>query len=241
HDGFDAGERAVTPALRALGVHRLDAAVVSHGDNDHAGGWPAVRREFPVSRSYAPEGSPTRASARCLADRSWRWDGVTFRFLHPTRYFPYLGNEAGCVVRIEGARHSALLTADIGGVVERSLLRRASGSLRADVVVVAHHGSDGSSDPDFIAATGAKFALMSSGWGNRFGHPRPQVVRRWCAAGAEVADTSREGALTVRMNADGITLTRRRRAHPRLWDAARRAGAERWSCAIRAVPHASGS
>src|SRR5690606_20170081 len=57
-DGFDAGERAVVPALHALGVGRLDAAVISHGDNDHAGGWAAVDRAFPVAALLAPEGSP---------------------------------------------------------------------------------------------------------------------------------------------------------------------------------------
>jgi len=230
HDGFDAGERAVTPTLHALGVRRIDAAIISHGDNDHAGGWPAVQREFAVVHSFAPEGGPTPALAHCIAGKRWRWDGVTFRFLHPTPDFPYLGNEAGCVLRIEGARHAALLTADIGEVIERGLVRRVPASLHADVVVVPHHGSNGSSDPDFIAATHARVALVSSGWGNRFGHPRPQVVERWCASGAQVADTSREGALTVRLDGTGITLSRRRLAHPRLWDAARRAGQAHFSC-----------
>jgi competence protein ComEC len=226
HDGFDAGERAVTPTLHALGVHRIDAAVISHGDNDHAGGWPAVQREFQVVHSFAPEGSPTAALSHCIAGRQWQWDGVTFRFLHPTPDFPYLGNEAGCVLRIEGTRHAALLTADIGEVIERGLVRRVPASLRADVVVVPHHGSNGSSEPAFIAATHARFALVSSGWGNRFGHPRAQVVRRWCTAGAQVADTSRGGALTVRATANlsnyrwrsarsSAPNTARAQAHPR--------------------------
>lgn len=231
HDGFDAGERAVTPALHALGVRRLDAAVISHGDNDHAGGWPSVRREFPIAASFAPEGSPTEATSRCIAGHAWRWDGVTFRFLHPTPGFPYLGNEAGCVLRIEGAGGATLLTADIGEVVERTIARRAPESLRADVVVVPHHGSNGSSDPMLIAATHARLALVSSGWGNRFGHPRLEVLERWCAAGAQVADTSREGALNVHVGVNAITLSRRRSAHPRLWDAARRVGEAGWSCA----------
>jgi competence protein ComEC len=230
HDGFDAGEQAVTPTLHALGVRRIDAAVISHGDNDHAGGWPAVQREFPVLHNFAPEGGPTAALGRCVAGKQWRWDGVTFRFLHPTPDFPYLGNEAGCVLRIEGAQHAALLTADIGEVIERGLVRRVPDALQADVVVVPHHGSNGSSDPEFIAATHARFALVSSGWGNRFGHPRSQVVERWCAAGARVVDTSRAGALTVRMDGTGITLSERRVAHPRLWDAALRAGQTHFSC-----------
>jgi competence protein ComEC len=222
-DGFDAGERVDVPALHALGVHRLDMAIVSHGDNDHAGGFPAVARAFPPVLALTPEGAPPLPGGRpCVAGMRWRWDGVQFRFLHPPRYFPYLGNDAGCVLRVESAHGAALLTADIDDVVERDLLRRDARSLRADVVVVAHHGSNGSSDPGFVAATGARYALISAGYGNRFHHPRPEAVERWRAAGAQVLVTMDTGAQRVRFSDDGITVEQRRLALRRLWDAAQR-------------------
>ena len=230
-DGFDAGERAVVPALRALGVRSLDAAIVSHGDNDHAGGWPAVQRQFPVREVWAPEGSPTLASRRCIAGRAWTWDGVRFRILHPTPHFPYLKNESSCVLRIEGSYGSALLTGDIGEVVERELVRRDPAALRSEVVVVAHHGSSGSSAPAFVAATGARYALVSAGANNRFGHPKPLTVERWCTAGADFLSTARHGAIRIRLDAGGISIDRRRDSHPRLWDAAHRAsGGDQRAC-----------
>ena len=221
-DGYDAGERAVVPSLHALGVHVLDAAVVSHGDNDHAGGWPAVSRAFPVLAVLAPDGSPTPGTANCQAGQSWEWDGVRFRVLHPTRWFPYLGNESTCVIRVETRHGSVLLTGDMGEVIERALLKRARADLRSDVVLVPHHGSAGSSSPAFIKATGARLALVSSGAGNRFDHPKPLVVRHWCDAGAEVVDTARSGAVRVWMGKHGPQLQERRVSWPRLWDAARR-------------------
>ena len=219
-DGFDAGERAVLPTLHALGVATLDRVVVSHGDNDHAGGFEAVRRGVPVADSLAPEGAPVPARRACVAGQGWEWDGVKFRFLHPTPHFPYLKNEASCVLRIETAHGAALLTGDIGEVVERELVRRAARDLRADVVLAAHHGSAGSSDPAFVAATQAKLALVSTGHGNRFGHPRAQVVERWREAGAEVLDTADSGALTVWLDGQGLSVRERRRWQARLWDAA---------------------
>ncbi|MFC3551788.1 DNA internalization-related competence protein ComEC/Rec2 [Lysobacter cavernae] len=224
-DGFDAGERAVVPALHALGVRRLDRVVVSHGDNDHAGGLDAVRRVFPVAEAFAPEGAEVAGARPCVAGNGWEWEGVRFRFLHPPPYFPYLGNEASCVLRVETRHGAALLTGDIGEVIERDLLHRDAAALRADVVLVAHHGSAGSSDPDFVTATGARHALVSSGHGNRFGHPKPQVVARWQDAGAAVLDTAQGGALRVRLQAGGTTVETRRQAQPRLWDAAQRATA----------------
>ena len=222
-DGFDAGERAVVPTLRALGVARLDRAVVSHADNDHAGGLAAVRLVYPGTPTVAPDHSGVADANGCQDGQAWSWDGVRFRFLHPPAFFPYLGNEASCVLRIETEHGAALLTGDIGAVIERELVRRDPAGVRAEVVVVAHHGSAGSSDPAFVAATGARHALVASGFGNRFGHPKPAVVARWEAAGARVWDTAPGGALRVRLGGPGGAMPEtRRRAQPRLWDAASR-------------------
>ena len=220
-DGFDAGERAVVPALRALGVSRLDRVVLSHGDNDHAGGFASVSALLPVGQSLTPEGSPVPTDSPCVAGQSWQWEGVLFRFLHPTLHFPYLGNEASCVLRIETEYGAILLTGDIGEVIERELLRRDPASLRAEVVLAAHHGSGGSSDPGFVSATGARLALVSAGFANRFGHPKREVVNRWQGQGAEVLNTAESGAIRLWLGPRGLQLRERRGDQARLWDAVR--------------------
>jgi competence protein ComEC len=230
-DGFDAGDRVVVPSLRALGVRGLDAAVISHGDNDHAGGFPSLWRQMPMPVAFAPDGVKIPMGPRaagfaktrpCLAGTAWRWDGVVFRFLHPPRYFPYLDNESSCVLRIETRHGAALLLGDIGEVIERDLLRRDAAALRADVVLAAHHGSGESSDPAFVAATRAKYALISAGYGNRYHHPNADAVARWRRAGARVVATLDGGALRIRLDAGGPHVELRRRSQPHLWDAARR-------------------
>ncbi|MFD0726773.1 DNA internalization-related competence protein ComEC/Rec2 [Lysobacter brunescens] len=230
-EGFDAGERAVVPALHALGVRALDAAVVSHGDNDHAGGFESVAAVFPMRWVFAPEGSNRPAAVpglrQCRAGDAWTWDGVRFRVLHPTPHFPYLRNESSCVLRIETAHRAVLLTGDIGHVIERGLLRHDPAAVRAEVVLMAHHGSDGSSDPGFVAATGARFAPVSAGYGNRFRHPKPAVVERWRYRGARTPLTAETGAQRLRLTAAGIAYEDERTRRRRLWDAvARRARAE---------------
>ncbi len=223
-DGFDAGERAITPALHALGVPALDATIVSHGDNDHVGGFGAVAAEFAIARRFAPPESGLEAKLgrfrACRGGEGWTWDGVRFRFLHPPVHFPYLRNESSCVLRVEAAHGAALLTGDIGDVIERRLVREEEASLRADLVLVAHHGSAGSSDLAFVEATRARFAAISAGHGNRFRHPRPQIVARWHDIGARTPLTADAGALRFRLAADGVSLATERGRHPRLWDAA---------------------
>ena len=221
-DGYDAGERVVLPALHALGVRRVHTMVASHADLDHAGGLAAVRRRFPAAPLFAPEHAGLEGAAPCLAGSSWAVDGVGFRFLHPPLHFPDFRNEASCVLRIDTAHGAVLLAGDIGAVVERELARADPAGVRAEVVLAAHHGSGKSSDPLFVAATGARHALVSTGHGNRFGHPQADAVGRWEVAGARVHDTAVAGALRVRLDARGVSVAERRASHPRLWDAARR-------------------
>lgn len=232
-EGFDAGERAVVPALHALGVRRLDASVISHADNDHAGGHQAVAREFPSVVNIAPDGAGFDHARPCLDQQAWEWDGVRFRFLHPPPYFPYLRNESSCVLQVQTADRTILLTGDIGEVIERDLVRRHGSLLRSDVVLVAHHGSAGSSDPTFVAATDAQVALLSTGHGNRFRHPKPEIVERWQRGGAQVWDTARNGAVQVRIDADGVHVFGRRERHFRWWDAARRSEGARAGISYR--------
>lgn len=224
-EGFDAGERVVWPALHALARPRPDRVVISHADADHAGGLAALRRVAGSLPVWAPAGAPLPATRPCQAGQAWRWDGVRLRFLHPGAGFPYLRNESSCVLRVETAGGALLLPGDIGAVIEARLLREQPQDLRAQVVLVPHHGSAGASSPAFVKVVRPRLAVVSSGHGNRFGHPRPQVVERWRRAGAEVVDTATSGALRIWLGPDGLQLRERRRWRARLWDAVARAEA----------------
>lgn len=221
-DGFDAGERAVVPVLHARGVGGgLDRLVLSHADNDHAGGLQAVLDEVPVALLQAPEGAGIQGASTCRGGEAWAWDGVRFEWLHPPPYFPYLANESSCVLRFEAAGRAVLLTGDIGEIIERRLVADVPSKLRADLAFAGHHGSRHSSDPAFIAATGARHVVFSTGHGNRFRHPARSVVERWSDAGARPWDTARHGALTFRVRDRGTEVESHRDRTARLWDATR--------------------
>lgn len=214
--GVDTGASVVAPTLLALGHRRLDALVVSHGDNDHAGGAPALIAAFAPTRVHAGPG--VRLGTVCEAGQAWRWDDVRFEFLHPPAWFPDLGNQSSCILRISGAGGSILLPGDADALIEERLVRTRV-ALGAEVVVVPHHGSAGSSSPALVEAVGAGFALVSAGAHNRFGHPAPAVVQRWRAAGARVEGTAESGALFVRVDpAHGVQWLGGWRARdPRWW------------------------
>ena len=210
--GFDMGDAAVVPALRALGVGTLDRFVVSHGDADHAGGASSVLAALrPTTRSVASEGS------RCEAGERWKWDGVEFAFLHPAAHFPDLDNDSSCVLRIAAGDAVALLPGDISALVEARLVEESPDALRATLLVSPHHGSRSSSSGGFLDAVDPHVVVHSTGHRNRFGHPSREVVARVRERGAISLDTGAHGAVSIRL-AGGIAVLGKARDEPlRYW------------------------
>jgi competence protein ComEC len=227
NESADAGSRVVVPYLRGEGIGALDALVVSHDDKDHAGGARSVLEGVPaaVLWSSLSRDDPLLALAPlrlpCRAGTHWRWDGVEFRFLHPSIAIlddPLApANRQSCVLRIESASGSVLLAGDIDRVAEHRLLKQAGGGLRSDALVVPHHGSTSSSTPEFVRAVAPRYALFAVGWRNRFGHPRDIVVQRYRETGSELLRSDRSGAITLRFAVEGLRLHEHRLDARRYW------------------------
>jgi competence protein ComEC len=209
----DSGSRIVVPFLRGEGIPRLDGVVVSHADDDHAGGAASIaysREPAWLLSSLAPGHvlHPAFAqSRRCEAGQRWSWDGVEFLVLHPdAEVYAERGkrkeNDRGCVVRVATPGAAALLAADVEARSEAEMLRRGTRALRAEVLLVPHHGSKTSSTPEFIDAVAPRIGLLSVGYRNRFHHPNAGVVERYSQRAIELHRTDREGALHVALPAD---------------------------------------
>jgi beta-lactamase superfamily II metal-dependent hydrolase len=113
-------------------------------------------------------------------------------------------NANSVVARLDYRALSVLFLGDAEAETERWLLARDRAALRARVVKVAHHGSRHSSSLELVAATGAEAAVFSCGSPNDYGHPHPEALARWRAAGARLFRTDEQGE--VRLVSDGATL-----------------------------------
>jgi len=194
--GLDAGRDIVLPAMRHMGISHLDRVVVSHADNDHAGGLDTVLAEFPDAELIAGPDVERSGAGRCHRGDRWTWDEVQFRVLHPPPAYAAKGNDSSCVLEIRAAGRALLLTGDIERRGEADL-QAAVPDLTADVVVAPHHGSATSSSPSITSRIGAGYAIFSAGYANRWGFPKAVVVDRWRAAGAQAIVTSESGAVQV--------------------------------------------
>ena len=210
--GSDAGAMAVEPYLRHQGLRRVDVLVASHDDLDHSGGAESVARLVEVNRLVASGVvlDPIGPVEECRRGERWEWDGVRFEWLHPGPEPFENDNDNSCVLRVSAGPHVVLLTGDVERLAEADLL--AQGELEyADVLLVPHHGSRTSSTPAFVAATRPRWALVPAGHRNRWGFPKPDVVGRWEAAGAEVLVGSATGAIEFELH------PQRPITPPRLW------------------------
>lgn len=218
---FDVGDRVVAPALRALGVRRLDALALTHGDADHIGGAGAAILEFQPREVW--EGVPVppfpalQALGVAAAAAGSRWrnvqagdvvriDDVSVVVRHPPMpdwERQDVRNDDSIVLELLWRDISIALTGDIGRDVEAALGSAFPRSpLR--VVKVPHHGSLTSSSETFVRALAPRVAIVSAGRRNAFGHPAPAVLQRYQSAGADIFRTDQDGAVMV--DTDGISV-----------------------------------
>ena len=199
-------ERVVQPFLHANGRHTLDHVVISHADDDHAGGLSNVLSLFPKASLWASDESnllSTNAS-RCEAGKTFVLDKVRFVFLHPAKHDLGSKNDQSCVMLVYYEQARVLLTGDIEAQAEQRLVDRMSGELPVNVLIAPHHGSATSSTTEFVNLLRPQHVIFAAGQGNKFGFPDDEVVARYAAIGAETYTTGDSGAISVVFNSQGL-------------------------------------
>ena len=216
----DAGRDGRAAAwLRRHGHRRLDLLVLTHADEDHAGGaadvlgavgvgavWQRPREEVPPPALGATLAAAAAAAVPVHAPHAGqraRVGDLDLRVLAPAGARAHLGldgqeNESSLVLRVDGPGGAVLLTGDIGPAAHAALLGDPAtlALLDVDVLTVPHHGS---ADVDLAlhAAASARHAVVSVGADNRYGHPAPAVLEAVGRSGARLHRTDQDGTVRV--------------------------------------------
>ena len=192
----------------------IDAALLSHPQEDHIGGLPEFLQRFAVDTVYT-SGHPNRTRtftefertaaermSTLSAGRSFEVDGVVFEVLWPDATDSRTNlNDLSLVLRLTYGEVTILLTGDIEGPVQRQLMR--DYALQADVLKVPHHGSR-TSDLAFLAFVEPQVAIIQAGLNNRFGHPHEPVLE--ALAGSLILRTDTNGTVTVTTDGSAIRV-----------------------------------
>lgn len=209
---WDASWR-ILPALRSLGVQRLDALVLTHIEMDHIGGAQSLIREFPVEAIYT-NGLPRKMKAYQNLLHEIKTQGIEVKpllageildelypfplwVLSPDSIWHAQGinqNQRSLVVRLDIGKTSALFTADIDSITEQRLLVWED-DIRSELLKVPHHGSKYSSSIAFLTAVQPEVAIITAGRRNPHGHPTEEVLTRLERLNIPFYITGKEGTL----------------------------------------------
>ena len=224
--GSDAGLTRVIPYLHARGARRLEAVVLTHPDEDHAGGLAAVLRGVATGAVIGPGLSIGQAGQmdglaearragvpwrRAFTGDSWTIDGVRFRVLHPPPATPgtHSPNDWSVVLEVTWVDFSALLMGDADVFIESAVVAgRPADAPAVTLLKVGHHGSITSTAQAFVDAIRPEYAAISVGSRNRYGHPDPQVLARLERAGTQIFRTDTQGTVLLTARADGSVRVR---------------------------------
>ena len=216
----DSGKDIIVPFLHHTGVHKLDALIITHPDQDHFGGALSLLKMFPVKEIWASECSLKErkpdwqkviqeARKRNIPIRDvhrgilWKENYFEIRTIHPVKDVCTEANEGSVTLRLKGLGHSAVLTGDLTVAGEKEILKTDI-YLKSDVLKLGHHGSKTSSSVPFVTAVAPAHAIIPSGRRNRFRHPHKQVLNRLDTLHIPYINTANKGTITFTFERDSV-------------------------------------
>ena len=219
HSDFDIGEQVVSPYLWNRGIDHVDTVVITHPHADHLGGMPAIIANFHPRELWISIDQPTgelapivtqaKAGGMAISIKKegdeFDYGGAHFRMLAPGRdqdTGAMRPNDDCLVFTVGLGQTTALLEGDAERVVERRIEQEHP---QADVLKVAHHGSASATSADLLAAVHPRYAVISVGSRNVYGHPRREVLERLQAAGARTYRTDEDGAVSFYLDGKAAT------------------------------------
>jgi len=212
----------VTNCIRNLGITKIDVLIGTHPHEDHIGGMDAVINEFDIGTIILPDVTTTTltfqdvltaietkgyAITRPVSGATGTLGSVSYQILAPnSTYYSDLNNYSVCLRMVYG-NTSFLFMGDADTLVENEILNKGY-DVSSTVLKVAHHGSDTSTSVNFLNAVAPKYAVISVGVGNIYGHPAATTLSNLLAKGVTIFRTDQLGTIIATSNGTGVTFNK---------------------------------
>ncbi len=209
-------DQVIDPFLKSKGIDKIDAIILSHADHDHIGSVPYILADYSVDyvitspyfdekiiEQYKLIVTETQFVTVKAGDMFDLKDQV-FEVHYPVRNQSDR-NENSLVISSSFGNDKWLFTGDLGEEGETAIVN-AYPELKADVLKVAHHGSNTSSSLSFLEAVEADLALISVGKDNRYGHPHQEILDNLERYNIKVMRTDQSGALIYKFSEERGTV-----------------------------------
>ncbi|MDT0594487.1 DNA internalization-related competence protein ComEC/Rec2 [Glaciecola petra] len=189
---FSMAKSALSPFLEKRKQNKIDFLLLSHLDNDHAGGKEWLTKQYVIEEVFAPNNL-------CGNKNNKYWSGLAITILWPLS--PQSGdeNDHSCVARISNGENSILFTGDIEKNSEQAIVEtyKNTNLLQVDVLIAPHHGSQTSSTKAFVEAVQAKHVIFTAGFNNRWKFPKQEILNRYNKNDASTLITGRDGRILI--------------------------------------------
>ncbi|SFL80904.1 competence protein ComEC [Gracilibacillus orientalis] len=209
-------DQVIDPYLKSKGINKIDAIILSHADHDHVGSVPYILAGYSVDyvitspyfdaeiiEQYKNTDTESQFFTVKAGD-TFDLKQHTFEVHYPERNQTD-NNGNSLVISSTFGKDKWLFTGDLGETGETEIVH-AYPALKADVLKVAHHGSNTSSSPSFLAAVEADLALISVGENNHYGHPHKDVLDNLKRYNVKVMRTDQYGAIIYKFSEERGTV-----------------------------------
>lgn len=217
--GNNADKDVILDYLDDLGVKEFEAVIMTHPHEDHIGSIDSVIREFKVKKIYAPKKEHTSKTYEDVLKavmetgntlhapkpgESFSFGAVTVTFLAPGRDYENELNNWSIGIKVSNGKHSFVMCGDAEKEAEEDMLATKL-DLSADVLKLSHHGSNTSSTKEFVKAVNPKYAVITVGKDNSYGHPSKSTIKMLKEYKIPYFRTDEQGTIVI--TSDGKQLT----------------------------------
>ena len=203
--------------IKSLGIKKIDFAIGTHAHEDHIGGMDDIIDNFEIGTFYMPDAITTTTTFEDVLDALER---KNLRFNTPDvgktislgeGSFKVLSygsdasdlNDTSIGVKLLYGNYSYLFMGDATSKIEKNLLNNNT-DLKSDVLKLGHHGSNYSNTNDFLGAVNPKYAIISVGKNNSYGHPSKSVINRLKKKNIDIYRTDQMG--TILLTSDKVSI-----------------------------------